>query len=76
MPNEQARNSNVFELRAGERERIDKDFKEPNEIPKHARRRLAERANAELPALDRLMTIEELSPLDHLMTILDGRRGH
>jgi hypothetical protein len=64
MPNEQARNSNVFELRAGERERIDKDFKEPNEIPKRARRRLAERANA------------ELSALDQLMNILDGRRGH
>jgi len=74
MPNEQARNSNVFELRAGERERIDKDFKEPNEIPKHARRR--QRANAELSALDRLMTIKELSALDQLMTILDGRRGH
>jgi hypothetical protein len=64
MPNEQARNSNVFELRADQRERIDKDFKEPNEIPKHARRRLAEGANA------------EPSALDQLMTILDGRRGH
>ena len=76
MPNEQARDNNVFELRAGERERIDKDFKEPNEIPKHAWRRLAERANAEPSALDRLMAIKELSALDQLMAILDGRRGH
>jgi hypothetical protein len=64
MPNEQARNSNVFELRASQRERIGKDFEELNEIPKHARRRLAERKNA------------EPSALDQLMTILDGRRGH
>jgi hypothetical protein len=64
MPKEQARKSNVFELNAGKRERIDKGFKEPNEIPKHVPHRLAERANA------------GLSALDQLMTILDGRRGH
>jgi hypothetical protein len=63
MPKEQARESNVFELDAGER-------------AKHVGRRLAERPNAELSALDRLMTIKELSALDQLMTILDGRRGH
>jgi hypothetical protein len=60
MPKEQARESNVFELNVGER-------------AKHVRRRLAERANAEL---SQLMTIVELSPLDELMAILDGRRGH
>jgi hypothetical protein len=63
MPKEQARDSNVFELNAGER-------------AKHVRRRLAERTSAELSALDQLMTITELSALDQLMTILDGRRGH
>jgi hypothetical protein len=66
MPKEQARESNVFELNAGER-------------AKHVRRRLAERPNrpnAGLSALDQLMTITELSALDELMTILDGRRGH
>jgi hypothetical protein len=42
----------------------------------HVRRRLAEKANAELSELDQLMTIVELSPLDELMAILDGRRGH
>jgi hypothetical protein len=57
MPKEKARKSNVVELNVGKRERIDKGFKEPNEM-------LAERANA------------ELSALDQLMTILDGRRGH
>jgi hypothetical protein len=62
MPKEQARESYVFQLNAGERERTDKGFKEPNEIQKRVR--LAERANA------------ELSALDQLMTILDGRRGH
>ena len=62
MPKEQARDSKVFQLNAGEHERIDKDFKEPNEIQKRVR--LAERASA------------ELSALDQLMTILDGRRGH
>ena len=64
MPKEQARESNVFELNPGERQRIHKGFREPNEIPKHVRRWLAERTNA------------ELSALDQLMTILDGRRGH
>jgi hypothetical protein len=59
----QARESNVFELNVGER-------------AKHIRRRLAERANAELSELDQLMTIVELSPLDELMAILNGRRGH
>jgi hypothetical protein len=63
IPKEQARKSNVFELNVGER-------------AKHVRRRLAERANAELLELDQLMTIVELSPLDELMAILDGRRGH
>jgi hypothetical protein len=62
MPKEQARDSNVFQLNAGEHERIDKDFKEPNEIQKRVR--LAERASA------------ELSALDQLMTIISGRRGH
>jgi hypothetical protein len=62
MRKEQARKSNVVELNAGKRERIDKGFKEPNEMmPKHV---LPERANA------------QLSALDQLMTILDGRRGH
>jgi len=64
MPKEQARESNVFELNAGERKPMDKGFREPNEIPKHVRRPLAERTNA------------ELSALDQLMTILVGRRGH
>jgi hypothetical protein len=63
MPKEQARESNVFELNAGER-------------AKHVRRRLAERTNAQLSTLDQLMTITELSALDELMAILDGRRGH
>jgi len=64
MSNEHSRKSNVVELDAGKRELIDKGFKEPNEIPKHVPHRLAERGNA------------ELSALDQLMTILDGRRGH
>jgi hypothetical protein len=57
MPKERAREGNVVELNAGKRERIDKGFKEPNEM-------LAERANA------------ELSALDQLMTIINGRRRH
>jgi hypothetical protein len=61
MPKEQARKTNIFELNAGKRERIDKGFKEPNEIPEEVRHRLAERTDA---------------ALDQLMTILDGRRGH
>jgi hypothetical protein len=63
MRKEQARKSNVFELKAGERQRIDKGLREPNEIPKHVRPRL-ESANA------------ELSALDQIMTIINGRRGH
>jgi hypothetical protein len=61
MPKEQARKTNIFELNAGKRERIDKGFKEPNEIPEEVRHRLAERTDA---------------ALEQLMTILDGRRGH
>jgi hypothetical protein len=53
MPKEEARKSNVFELNAGKRERIDKGFKEPNEISEQVRHRLAERTDA---ALDELMT--------------------
>ena len=64
MPKEQARESNVFELNAGERKPIDKGLRQPNEIPKHVRHPLAEGANA------------ELSAFDQLMTILNGRRGH
>jgi len=62
MPKDPARDSKVFQLNAGEHERIDKDVKEPKEIQKRVRP--AERANA------------ELSALDQLMNILNGRRGH
>jgi hypothetical protein len=62
MPKDLARDSKVFQLNAGEHERIDKDVKEPKEIQKRVRP--AERANA------------ELSALDQLMNILNGRRGH
>jgi hypothetical protein len=41
---------------------MDKCSREPDEIPKHVRYPPAEKA--------------ELSALDELMTILDGRRGH
>ena len=63
MPKEPARESNVFELNAGKRERIDKGFKEPfkepNEIPESVRHQLAERTDA---------------ALDQRMTTLNGRR--
>jgi hypothetical protein len=62
MPKDPARDSKVFQLNAREHERINKDVKEPKEIQKRVR--LAERANA------------ELSALDQLMNIINGRRGH
>jgi hypothetical protein len=60
MQKEQARESNVFQLNTRVR-KLDKGFREPNEIPEHVRHRLAERTDA---------------ALDQLLTILDGRRGH